>query len=86
MAWKGKLEVHFFLPFYSPNCVFITDHMEFQALYSSTSHLGKIAVVEQVQTIECHTLMADLGVDWVEGWAVGYPQPNDPCYLRRDLE
>ena len=49
--------------------------------------LGKITVAEMVETDEIRQLMADIGVDWVQGWAVGYPQPIDELLLgQRDSQ
>lgn len=39
--------------------------------------LGKITVVEQVETESARQLMAELGIDYVQGWAVSYPRPLD---------
>ena len=37
--------------------------------------LGKITVVEQVETESARKLMAELGIDYVQGWAISYPRP-----------
>lgn len=39
--------------------------------------LGKITVVEQVETESARTLMAELGIDYVQGWAISRPRPLD---------
>ncbi|MGY6630917.1 MAG: EAL domain-containing protein [Wenzhouxiangella sp.] len=37
--------------------------------------LGKTSVIEQVETSELRDLVADLGIDYVQGWAVSHPRP-----------
>ncbi len=39
--------------------------------------LGKTTVVEQVETESARRLMAELGIDYVQGWAISHPRPLD---------
>jgi diguanylate cyclase (GGDEF)-like protein len=46
--------------------------------------LGKITVAEHVETEEIRNLMAEIGIDRVQGWAIGRPEPLDELLLGRD--
>lgn len=37
--------------------------------------LGKASVIEQVETNELRDLVARLGIDYVQGWAISHPRP-----------
>ncbi|TVQ28679.1 MAG: EAL domain-containing protein [Wenzhouxiangella sp.] len=39
--------------------------------------LGKTTVVEQVETESARSIMAELGIDYVQGWAISRPRPLD---------
>ncbi len=43
--------------------------------------LGKITVAEHVETEDIRKLMAEIGIDRVQGWAIGRPEPLDELLL-----
>ncbi len=43
--------------------------------------LGKITVAEHVETEEIRNLMAEIGIDRVQGWAIDRPEPLDELLL-----
>ena len=44
--------------------------------------LGKASVVEQVETDDLRELVAELGIDYVQGWAISRPRPMNEFPLR----
>ncbi|MCH8477062.1 MAG: EAL domain-containing protein [Wenzhouxiangella sp.] len=48
--------------------------------------LGKITVVEQVETESARQLMAELGIDYVQGWAISRPRSLDELISGRSAD
>jgi EAL domain-containing protein (putative c-di-GMP-specific phosphodiesterase class I) len=59
-----------------------TDQVLVQAIVSAARQLGKTTVAEHVSDIASLKLLADMGVDYAQGYYLGAPQPVERSGLR----
>ncbi|MGY6588296.1 MAG: EAL domain-containing protein [Wenzhouxiangella sp.] len=52
-----------------------TERLVLREINSLIQTLGKASVIEQVETNELRDLVARLGIDYVQGWAISHPRP-----------
>ncbi len=52
-----------------------TERKILREINSLIQTLGKASVIEQVETNELRDLVARLGIDYVQGWAISHPRP-----------